>query len=238
MKNILKVNGFFYILFFISILTGQFKMYINITLITLFHELGHIFMGLIFHYKIERIVIVPFGALTVFNKRINEYFIKDLIITIAGPLNQILLIPFLDDNKLNILLLFFNLLPIIPLDGSKILNLILNLIFPYRLSYKITFYISITLILLFFKFNLTIILFIIIYIINNIKYIKNINFFFNKFLFERYLYGIKYIRARTIFGYKLKNIKRFHNNDFLIKNKIFNETEILSDLFDNKRVLW
>ena len=143
MKNILKVNGFFYILFFISILTGQFKMYINITLITLFHELGHIFMGLIFHYKIERIVIMPFGALTVFNKRINEYFIKDLIITIAGPLNQILLIPFLEDNKLNILLLFFNLLPIIPLDGSKILNLILNLIFPYRLSYKITFYISI-----------------------------------------------------------------------------------------------
>ena len=116
MKNILKVNGFFYILFFISILTGQFKMYINITLITLFHELGHIFMGLIFHYKIERIVIVPFGALTVFNKRINEYFIKDLIITIAGPLNQILLIPFLDDNKLNILLLFFFFFSIIPLD--------------------------------------------------------------------------------------------------------------------------
>ena len=39
-------------------------------------------------------------------------------------------------------------------------------------------------------------------------------------------------------GRPLKNIKRFHNNDFLIKNKIFNETEILSDLFDNKRVLW
>lgn len=238
MKNILRVNGIFYILFFICIITGQFKVFINITLITMFHELGHIIMGLIFKFKIEHIIIMPFGMLTVFNKRINESFIKDLLVTLAGPLNQVILGLFISDNRLNYLILFFNLLPIIPLDGSKIVNLFLELFFSVRTSYFITFYISLFFLFLLLRPNLTIMLLILLYFIKNIEFIKNFAFYFNKFLFERYLYGINYIRVRCILGSNLKKMKKFYTNDFIINNKFVGEHKILQELFDITRVLW
>ena len=45
-------------------------------------------------------------------------------------------------RKVNIFLLTFNLLPILPLDGGKLLNNILDLILPFDASHKITLVVS------------------------------------------------------------------------------------------------
>ncbi|MEG0021566.1 MAG: hypothetical protein RSH78_01075 [Bacilli bacterium] len=240
MKNILKVNIFFYVIFIITILTGNFKTFIIITLITIFHELGHIITGIICGFKIEKIVIVPFGLMTVFNKKINESFIKDFFLTIMGPVFQIFLFLFINDsyiNRINLIILLFNLLPIIPLDGSKLINMILELIFSYKTSYLISFYISIITIVLLLKPTLTIILITIIYFWKNIEYIKNIKFYLNKFLFERYLYGIKYTKKHAIKTLKVTKIKKFVKNIFITNKRIINEEEIIALMFDKSRLL-
>ena len=228
MKNILKVNFFFYILFLVSIFTGHFKKFIIITLITFFHEIGHILVALILNIKIEKIVIVPFGLITVFNKKINTPIFNDLLLTIMGPFFQFLLFFVINDKdilKTNYSLLLFNLLPIIPLDGSKICHLILEKILPIKLSYYLINIISFLSLIFLFKYNLTIILIIIIYTFNTYKFFKDKNIYFHKFLLERYLYqyNFKIININKISKFR-KYKKHIINNQFekdFLKEKYF-----------------
>lgn len=114
----------------------------------------------------------------------NLNIYKELLLVIMGPLVQILFLLFmsylykinlinsLTYNKIytiNKLLLTFNLLPIIPLDGGKILNNILDLILPYKMSHKLTLIISfISLPLLFLIDNKLLVLVLFIYLIVNL----------------------------------------------------------------------
>lgn len=237
MKTILKVNFFFYIVFLIAIFTGNFKFFITITLITIFHELGHILTGLMFKYHIEEIRVMPFGLVTIFNKKINEPFLKDLLLTLAGPLFQIFLFVFINDlqvKELNKFLLFFNLLPIIPLDGSKILNLLLENFFSYKQAYTLTFVISILSLILLIRRNLLVLIIVFLYSIYNYKYIKNIYYYFNKFLLERYLNKINYRQTNNINGRKMKKMKKFRKNIFISSKIIENEEDFLNVMFDNR----
>lgn len=228
MKNILKVNFFFYILFLVSIFTGQFKKFIIITLITIFHELGHIIMALILNLKIEKIIIVPFGLITIFNKKINMPIIYDFLLTIMGPFFQFLLFFVIKDEdilKINYSLLLFNLLPIIPLDGSKILHLFLENIFSIKMSYNLLIFISVITLICLFRFNLTILIVVLIYLFNTFKFFKDKNIYFSKFLLERYLYNFnfKIAKVNNINDFK-KYKKHIINNRFekdFLKEKYF-----------------
>ena len=103
-----------------------------------------------FSWRVKYIKILPIGGLTLFDIKINESILSTFIVTIMGPLFQIIfyffltrfftLSPFL--KYYNFILLFFNLLPIFPMDGSKILYCFLCLIFPFKLSYTILLVIS------------------------------------------------------------------------------------------------
>ena len=228
MKNIIKVNICFYILFLISIFTGNFKKFIIITLITIFHEIGHIIVSILFKFKIEKIVIVPFGLITIFNKPINTKIYKDLIITLMGPLFQFLLFFIIKDEKvlsINYNLLLINLIPIIPLDGSKLLNILFELIFPLKFSYMLSLFVSLIILFSFLKLNLTVILVVLIYLINNIKYYKNFKIYFNKFLLERYLYDYNF---KVIKVNKITSFKKYKKH--IIKNTF--ERDFLRELFD------
>lgn len=219
MKNILKVNLCFYILFLISIFTGYFKTFITITLITIFHELGHILAAVILNIKIEKIVIIPFGLITIFTKKINFPIIFDFLLTIMGPLFQFLLFFIIKDYKIlkiNYSLLLFNLLPIIPLDGSKLVHLFLEKIFSIKTSYNLIILISIITLLLILQFNLTILVIIAIYLLNTYKFAKEKKIYFNKFLLERYLYN---------YNFKIKKIKNINKIKKYKKHIINNQFE-------------
>lgn len=239
MKNILKISIPFYIAFLVFLLIGRFKIFITLTLFTLFHELGHIIIGIIFKYKIEKIIILPLGCLTIFNKRINDSLIKELLLTIMGPLFQILIFIVLKDElyiKYNLILLVFNLLPIYPLDGYKILLNIIYLVFSFLNAKRISLLISILFLILLIILrptSLIIYLIFIIYIIQIIKEYRILSFLFNKFLLERYLYNIKYKDRLFIKGDKKSKMKMYKNHDFLIGNKLVEEHEILNKMFDN-----
>lgn len=205
------------------ILTGYFSNLLVFTSIIIIHELGHYLIAKLNKLNPEKITIYPFGGITKINSLINTKISKELSVALAGVIFQtiyFLLISILHDNYLirdyifNLFInyyyriLIFNLLPIHPLDGSKILNLILSKFLPYKLTNKLTIIISIiTIIMLitinYYKFNYTTILIITIIIDNIIKYYKNINYLFNRFLLERYLYKINI--------YKPKQIKKINN---------------------------
>ena len=239
MKNILKINIFFYFLLIISILIGKFKMFIFLTLITLFHEIGHIITGLLFNYKIEKIIILPIGSLTIFNKKINTNILEELLVTIMGPLFQVMLFFFIKQDiylRYNMYLLIFNLLPIYPLDGHKILKLFLYKFFSFDKVniYSLYFSILVLIILLIYRPTSIIMYFIfIIYFIQIVKEFYLNKFIFNKFLFERYLYGTRYKKKLLIKG-DIKDKMHFNKSHlFIIENKLFNEQEILGKMFDN-----
>ena len=151
----------FIILFCIS---KQIEIYIIMIIFAFLHEIGHLIAGLILGLKPEKIEIIPVGLTVSFKVDIeginkkkgngNMFVIKEIIVAIAGPIVNLLIfiITLLNEEKTylnnlimysNLLIFIFNLIPIYPLDGGRILKGILHIIFGKRTSYKITYDISI-----------------------------------------------------------------------------------------------
>ncbi len=250
MKNILnkiEINYFTYYFIIVSFFCGFIKNTIIIFFIIFIHELGHIIVILLFKYKIEKIKIYPFGGLTVFNKYINSSIYKDICIAVSGVLNQMIIIYLIlklniftvNTNemiiKYNYTLAIFNLLPIIPLDGSKLIESILNKFYSFKKSYYLTIVISIVFIIIFFIYNMVYsinnYLIISILIISTILYYKNFKVFFNKFLLERIMYEFNYFKI-TCNTKCLGELKKEHLHYFNINNKNINEQEIIKKKFD------
>ncbi len=194
-------------------------------------------MGLILKYKIEKVVILPLGSLTIFNTKINNKLYKELLVTIMGPIFQVILLFILTKyNKYNIYLLLFNLLPIYPLDGYKLFCILLYKILPYKVTNYISLIISIILLVILFILrpnSIIIYLVFIVYLYQIYKEYKNTPYIFNKYLFERYLYKIKYKNNKDIKDINIDKMYKYNTHTFYTKNKIFKEEEILTKMFDN-----
>ena len=225
-------------------ITGNFKVFFFFTIIIIIHELGHILSALYYNWQIEKIIILPFGALTIFHEKLNKPLKEEFIILIMGPLFQIIFTYFFvkNNNLLNYsnLILAFNLLPIHPLDGSKLLNIILNKLTNFKKSHIITIYISfITIIIIVIKENFNLI-FTIILLFITIKVVdeyKNHNIIFNKFLLERYTNKFNFKKKKIIKGINLNKMKRDYKHIFYTNNHYHSEKEILKKKFDLKTKL-
>lgn len=211
-------------------------------LIVIVHELGHIFIAIIFKYKIKKINIYPFGGYTILEYDINRPFIEELLLFSFGIIFQLLLLlifnTFIDNNtyiykifySYNLTILLFNLLPIIPLDGSKIFNIIINYVLPFKLSHKLTIYISyITIVILILAFNndINMIIMCVLLLFLLIKEHKNHVYLYNSFLIERYIKNIKFKKSNFINSNKLYKMKKYLKNIFIIDNKYVDEKDIL-----------
>ena len=249
--KIIKVN--FLTLYFLLLLflCGYLKIGIIIFLIVLFHELGHIFFIKLFKYKIINVTLYPFGGITKIDKDINTPLNKELLIACGGIIFQLIfliIIYLLPINiitknllyKYNISILLFNILPIIPLDGSIIINSLLNKIFSYKVSYYLYIIISIIFSIFYLFFNylysLNNYLIVSLFIIKTYYAIKNYKYLKTRFLLERYLnkYEYKYISTKTgnLDILKIDTYQYFKEN-----NKIVSEYSKLKEKFDSKYIL-
>ena len=229
-----------YFLFFliVIILKVRFNYFIGYFSLLFIHELGHAVTGIIMGYKLERIIFYPLGGVTLFNLPINIPLKKELLILLMGPFAQIIgfiflkrIFPFIVIYHYS--LLFFNLLPLYPLDGGKILNIIFNYQFNYLTSFKISYIASFVMIFILIiynimHFNLNLLLMIILIITKLIKLYHNRLFYYQKLLLERYLYNFKFKKIKTI-----DNINSFYRDREHYINLI-SEKEYLKKYFNNK----
>ena len=244
MRNILNkiyVHPIFIITAFVCALIGEFKLFTAFTLLILSHEVGHIIFSIIFKWKIDKIIILPFGGLTKFKSFLNKPLLEEFIICIMGPIFQMIFFILLKDNIdykyfifCNYLILLFNLLPIYPLDGSKMFNIILNKITSFYTGYILTILISYLVIFIFIINTIHIsfiALFISIFLFKeNIDSYLNRNIIFNKFLLERYMYKIKFKKIKIINN--IKKMKRDYYHIFYKNNTYEKEDNILAKMFD------
>ena len=225
-------------------LTGNFKGFFLFTGIILIHELGHVIGALYYKWNIEKIILLPFGALTIFHEKLNRPLKEEFVILILGPLFQIigvsiiyLFYPSGDMVSYSNLILAFNLLPIVPLDGSKLMNIILNKLTNFKKSHLWTIYISVlTIIILLLKIELSLIIILIILfiLIKLIEEVKNHNNIFNLFLLERCTNKFNFKKRKIIKGKDVEKIKKDYVHLFYT-DKYHTEKEILRERFDFTR---
>ncbi len=105
-------------------------------LITIFHEYGHALAAKYYNYKTNKIELNLIGG-AAFVEEIRDYK-HQLNVAIAGPLVNLILIPilflFINLNiffvkifVLNFLIMLFNLIPALPLDGGRVFRAVLSM---------------------------------------------------------------------------------------------------------------
>lgn len=189
-------------------------------------------MGLFLKLKVKEINIYMFGGITILNEDLNLPIYKEVLFLVMGPLSQILFVLLikllytigyvnaLTFDKIIIInkfLLTFNLLPILPLDGGKLVNNILDYFIPYKLSHKITIIISLLFIPFIFIINNKLLgIVLIIFLLYKIYLeINNNKHKLNKLLLERKLKLYKFKKLKRINTFE--EVKR-NENFYIIKN--------------------
>lgn len=244
MKNILNKVYFhpiFLLVLLIFVLIGRFKFIIIFMMLILIHELGHILMSLLFKWEIEKVIILPFGGLTKYNQLINTPLREEFLVSISGIIIQLIFYKFTCyyiDYKyyslINYFVIIFNLIPIHPLDGSKILNILFNKMLSYKSSFLLTIIISNIFIIIFslFLFNINkLFIFIFIFLYKEVnKMYKERNLIFNKFLLERYLNEFNFKKEKII--NRIEKMKKDYKHIFYIENKYITEKSYLKTYYN------
>lgn len=149
--HLIRFHPIFWFVVGSSLLTGYFYEVLLLFFIVFLHEIGHAAAALFFHWRVRKIELLPFGGVMETEEDGNRPLLEEVIVTLSGPFVHLPLILFSHvllstsfwsyaDHELfvkyNIVLLLFNLFPIWPLDGGKLLFCILQYYHPFYVAQK------------------------------------------------------------------------------------------------------
>lgn len=130
----------------LSVITGQFLELLTLFTIVFIHEMGHVIAALLNGVTVKSVQLLPFGGVAVIEDHGRLTAGREITIALAGPLqNGIMIVMALLLQQAgggssaflayfiqaNAIIALFNLLPVLPLDGGKILQAALSMLVPY-----------------------------------------------------------------------------------------------------------
>lgn len=225
------------IYFVISLFTGYLKDYLIIYLLVCFHELCHFIMAYSFHFEIGKIEFLPFGLYL----ELVDYGFKpkiiDCIVILSGLCSHFAVYLFnvyvLNDSfvyMMNRIIFVFNLIPIYPLDGYRLVLIIIQNFMDMKKSIYIMNKLSILLLCVFMVFYNSVGNYV---LFGYLLYMNVLNYY----NVDRYL--MKYYLNIT---YQFNNKKRIHtklryirdcDNYYLFNNKIYNAEDLKFELIQS-----
>lgn len=239
--NKINIHISTYLIMLLSFLAGYFEVVFLTMFSIIIHELGHFITAYLLGLRVSEIRIFMFGGVTVLDESLSVDIKKEVLTLLMGPISQISFVVlvyviyingyvgvrtwelFLD---VNLLLLGFNLLPILPLDGGRLLNNILDLVFPYGLSHLISVCVSFLFIpfLFVYGYKFFVSFLVVFLIVKNVEETIFHRFRVFKLITERKLSYHKFRRCSKIRD--LKGIYRNRNfvievNDMLLRERDF-----------------
>lgn len=197
----------------IGFITGTFMEIAIMLGIVLFHELGHYAMAVSFKWRIKNITLWVFGGVMDTDEHGNRPLYEEALVSIAGPLQHVFIYLFISIvAPLNVVpsstmdlimyynnvILVFNLLPVWPLDGGKLLFTLLSAFLPYKKAHTamilISVLVSICILFVFtfiMPFTLSSVFIILFILLENRTEWKQRYYVFIRFLSKRF-YGTNY----------------------------------------------
>lgn len=154
----ITMHPFFVIIMLASVLTGHFIELVTLFAIVFIHECGHAAAAGLLGCRVLSIQMLPFGGVAVIEDRGNLTAGKEILIALAGPMQNMLMVGAallilqlgVGDPEFiryiiqgNMLIALFNLLPVMPLDGGKIVQALVSLFAPYYSTLMWTYRIGI-----------------------------------------------------------------------------------------------
>ncbi|CAM4488843.1 M50 family metallopeptidase [Paenibacillus typhae] len=142
----LSLHPLFVLVMLLSVITGQFLELLTLFMIVFIHEMGHVCAALLNGVTVKSVQLLPFGGVAVIEDHGRLNAGREIAIAIAGPLqNGIMILIALLLQQLgggssaflayfiqaNAIIALFNLLPVLPLDGGKIVQAALSTLVPY-----------------------------------------------------------------------------------------------------------
>lgn len=218
-----------------SVMTGYFAELFTLFLIVLVHEIGHVVVARGFDIRVREVKLLPFGGVAEIEDAGSIPAGQDALIAIAGPLQNVWMglaawgcgqLGWWDQEwaayvwQANLMIGLFNLLPIYPLDGGKLLQAAFSYGFNYYSMMKWTSRISIVLSTLMIGFaistafwpnngiQLNLLVVGLFLWLTNWTYYRNIPYLFVRFLMHRDRVAVRTIARGSLARPIIVNIKQ------------------------------
>lgn len=143
----IRIHLLFWAVIGLSLATGYFIETITLFGIVIIHEIGHIAVAKELGWQVTEVQLLPFGGVATVEENGMAEPLDEIVVALAGPfMNVVMLFASLVFwwlgfwtvewtqffMKSNMLIAAFNLLPIWPLDGGRIVQAVLSYGLPYR----------------------------------------------------------------------------------------------------------
>ncbi|PWW19636.1 stage IV sporulation protein FB [Cytobacillus oceanisediminis] len=141
----------------LAVATAHFIELCLLLLIIFVHEMGHAAAAALFSWRIKRIALLPFGGVAEMDEHGNRPLKEEIIVIISGPIQHIWMmgaallfyhLSWMPEEifqlfiQFNLMILIFNLLPVWPLDGGKLIFLWMSLYRAFPDAHRKTLLIS------------------------------------------------------------------------------------------------
>lgn len=147
----LSIHPLFFIFGLYFAVTGKVFSFLNYTLVACIHELGHYFSSSRLGYELNRITLMPYGAV-IRGETQSFSYTDEVLIALAGPAANLITAVFFvalwwffpetyPYTELavtaSVTIALINMLPAFPLDGGRVMLAALSIYMPRKLALKI-----------------------------------------------------------------------------------------------------